>query len=149
MFLSFFTLTPLFEIFKSLQNYWNRVTCITSFDKYLEFFKSYSTLSFCSDLVSYRFKNMFLKEPLTRWFCLQTYEGQRRSKVHLVGIERTTSKYHQVVIKVTIGLLFCPSTVWYSVALWLTRRCILLVYDGLCLKLFREAKVMIFIRSDW
>ena len=53
------------KIFKSLQNYWHRVTDITSFGKRLESSLGH-TLNFCPNLVQYRFKNMYLKESPTR-----------------------------------------------------------------------------------
>ena len=52
------------KIFKSLQNYWHRVTYSTSFGNRLESSLGY-TLNFCPNLVQYRFKNMYLKESLT------------------------------------------------------------------------------------
>ena len=52
------------KIFKSLLNYWHRVTDITSFGKRLESSLGH-TLNFCPNLVQYRFKNMYLKESPT------------------------------------------------------------------------------------
>ena len=45
---------------KTLQNYWLRVTDITSFGKHLESSLGH-TLNFCPNLVQYRFKKMYLK----------------------------------------------------------------------------------------
>ena len=53
------------KIFKVLQNYWQRVTNITSFGKRTGRFSGY-TQTFCQNLEIYRFKNVFLKESLTR-----------------------------------------------------------------------------------
>ena len=53
------------KIFNGLQNYWHRVTNITSFGKLTGRFLGYSQ-TFCQNLETYRFNNMFLKESLTR-----------------------------------------------------------------------------------
>ena len=53
------------KIFKSLQNYWHRVTDITSFGKLLESYLGH-TLNFCRNLVIFRSKNICKKESLTR-----------------------------------------------------------------------------------
>ena len=58
-------LISILKIFKSLQNYWHRVTDIPSFGKHLESSLGH-TLNFCPNLVQYRFKNMYLKESPTR-----------------------------------------------------------------------------------
>ena len=52
------------NIFRSLPNYWHRVTDITNFEKLFES-SSCHTLSIYPNLVKYRFKNMFLKELVT------------------------------------------------------------------------------------
>ena len=56
------------KIFKSLPNYWHRVTDIIRLEK--KHVSNYSghTLTFYLNLVKYNFKNMFLKERLTRSF---------------------------------------------------------------------------------
>ena len=57
-------LISILKIFKSLQNFWHRVTDITSFGK--RFGSSLGhTLNFCPNLVKYRFRIMFHKESLT------------------------------------------------------------------------------------
>ena len=79
------------KIFKSLQNYWHRVTDITSFEKHLESSLGHS-LSFYPNLVKYRFKNMIMKEflpGLLRWSSLQTMEDQSRSDFGLAGLENS------------------------------------------------------------
>ena len=55
------------SILKSLNHFMTTytVTEITSFEKHLERF-SFHTLSFYPNLVTYRFKNVVLKESLTR-----------------------------------------------------------------------------------
>ena len=53
------------KIFKLLSNYLHRVTDITCFEKHLESSSS-DTLTYCLNLLKCRFKNMFLKEYLTR-----------------------------------------------------------------------------------
>ena len=52
------------KAFKSLQNFWRRVTDITSFGKRLGNSLGH-TLNFCPNLVKYRFRIMFHKESLT------------------------------------------------------------------------------------
>ena len=54
------------KIFKSLQNYWLGDTDVISFGKSLESSLGH-TLNFCPNLVQYRFKNMYPKEPLIRF----------------------------------------------------------------------------------
>ena len=79
------------KIFKSLQNFWRRVTDITSFRKRLESSLGH-TLNFCLNLVQYCFQNIYQKESLT-WsstvILSQTKEGQSRSEFHLVGLENS------------------------------------------------------------
>ena len=57
-------LISILKIFKSIQNYWHRLTDIRSFEKYLEI-SSGHTLSFCPNFVHYRFKNMYPKLDLS------------------------------------------------------------------------------------
>ena len=52
------------KIFKSLQNFWHRITDITSFGKRLGSSLGH-TLNFCPNLVQYRFRIMYHKESLT------------------------------------------------------------------------------------
>ena len=54
------------KIVQSLDNYWHGVTDFTSFDKHLEG-SPFHILSFCPNLVKYRFKNMFPKESFTQF----------------------------------------------------------------------------------
>ena len=101
------------KIIKSLQNYWDRVTDITSFGNRSESSLSH-TLNFCLNFVQYRFKNMYFKEHspcLLRWSCLQTKEGQKRNEFHLVGLRRR--QYDPVIIERTIGLVLGPFTALY------------------------------------
>ena len=56
-------LISILKIVKSLQNFWHRVTDITSFGKRLGSLGH--TLNFCPNLVKYRFRIMYHKESLT------------------------------------------------------------------------------------
>ena len=53
------------KIFKSLQNFWHRVTDITSFGKHLGSCLGHTLKHFCPNLVQYRFRIMYHKESLT------------------------------------------------------------------------------------
>ena len=57
-------LISILKIFKSLQNFWHRVTDITSFWKRLGTSLGH-TLNFCPNLVQYRFRIMYHKESHT------------------------------------------------------------------------------------
>ena len=111
-------LTFILKIFKLLQKYFHRVTNIISFEKHLES-SSCHTLSFCLNLLKYRFKNMFLKESLIR--SSTVYKLRRvKCQIHFVSsgskiIKRLRRrKYDQVIIERTIYLVLGPSTALYS-----------------------------------
>ena len=75
--------------FIKLQHFLIRVTHIDYLEKKIVI-SSGHTLSFCSNLVKYRSKNMFPKESLTRSSkssSLQTKEDQGISEFNLVGLE--------------------------------------------------------------
>ena len=64
------------------------VTDITSLEKHMERCTS-NTLSFCLNLLKYRFNNMFLKEYISPGFLQWSFFKLRRvkPKAHLVGLE--------------------------------------------------------------
>ena len=66
-------------------NYWHRVTDMTSFERYLES-SSGHTMTFYLNFVSRICFGRNLSSRLLRWSSLQTKEGQIRSKFCLVGL---------------------------------------------------------------
>ena len=66
------------KIFKSIQDYWHRVTDITSFEKHSES-SSGHTLSSCQNLVKCRFYRN-LSPDLLWWSCLQT-KGSKAQRI--------------------------------------------------------------------
>ena len=110
--------TSILEIFKSLLNFWHRVTDITSFEKHFESY-SVDTVIFCPNLVKYRFEKMFrrnLKPSLLQWSSLQTKEGQILGATNFVSsyskidIRFRRWKYDSMIIERIIELVFYPST---------------------------------------
>ena len=84
-------LISILKIFKSLQNFWHRVTDITSFGKRLVSSLGH-TLNFCPYLVKYRFRIMFHKESLTlsSMVILSTnFWGSKAKRIYLVGLENS------------------------------------------------------------
>ena len=150
-------LISILKNFKSLQNYWHRVTDITSFGKRLESSLGH-TLNFCPNLVQYRFKNMYLKESLTRSSTVILSTNQGGSKAKRIS-SRRARKWSNAFVVVSMTM---RSSVWLkvlclpllqpctyhslSVALWLTRR--LGLYDGPCLNLLRGDRILIPVPSD-
>ena len=122
-----FSIKKIWTMFKSLQNYWNRVTDITKFEKDEKILQVILALSFCPNMVKYRFKNIFQRNRspgLLLWSGLQTKEGQRRisSDAKIVKSLRHR-KYDQVIIKRTIVLWFAFLPFYslvQTIALWLT-----------------------------
>ena len=55
------------KYFKLLLNYWQRVTDITSFEEHLESSQGHN-LNLYLNMVKYRFKNMFQKDSLHKYF---------------------------------------------------------------------------------
>ena len=73
------------KFFKSITNYWHRVTDMTSFEKYLESCSDH-TMTFYLNFVSRICFGRNLSRRLLQWSSLQTKEGQIRSKFRLVGL---------------------------------------------------------------
>ena len=96
------------------------VTDITSFGKRLESSEGH-TLNFCSNLVQYLFKNMYVKESLIRSFCgYHVYKLRRvKGEVNFIssGFEKVKRlrrrQYDPAIIERTIGLVLCPFTALY------------------------------------
>ena len=104
------------KIFKSLQNYWHRVTYITSFVKRRDRRSLGHTMNFCPNLVQYRFKNMYQKETFTYLvYKLRRVEGEANfiSSVSKVVKRLRWRQYDPAIIERTIGLVFGPFTVLY------------------------------------
>ena len=78
-------LISILKIFKSLQNFWHRVTDITSFEKRLGSSLGH-TLNFCPNLVKDRFRIMYHKESLTlsSTVILSTnFEGSKAKRIFI------------------------------------------------------------------
>ena len=73
------------KFFKSIPNYWHRVTDMTSFERYLESCSDH-TMTFYLNFVSRICFGRNLSRRLLRWSSLQTKQGQKRSKFRLVGL---------------------------------------------------------------
>ena len=122
------------KIFKSLPNYWHRVTDITSFEKHLKN-SSGHILSFYPNLVKYRskqnrestkgysrwkVKNMFRKESHPFLYGDLVYKLRRvQCEANFVSSGSKTikrlrrQKYDPVIIERTKGLVLGPSTALY------------------------------------
>ena len=75
----------IFKFFKSIPNYWHRVTDMTSFEKYLKSCSDH-TMTFYLNFVSRICFGRNLSRRLLRWSSLQTKEDQIRRKFRLVGL---------------------------------------------------------------
>ena len=73
------------KFFKLLQNYWHRITVMTSFEIYLES-RSGHTITFYPNVVSRICFGRNISRGLLRWSSLQTKEGQMQSKFRLAGL---------------------------------------------------------------
>ena len=143
------------KIFKSLSNYWHRVTCITSFERYLES-SSCHTLNilwsgvlrfqeYVSDGISHPFLNCDLFYKLQSVKCKANFVSSGSKIVKRLRCR----KYDQVIIERTIGLVFGTSSGLYRSFLkhsTLTdmRRGL---YDGTCPNLLRGDKALILVPS--
>ena len=108
------------KIFKSLQNYWYRVTDITSFGKCLESSLGH-TLNFCPNLVQYRFQ-----EYVSKGIAHPVFYGDLVYKLRRVKSETNfissgwkivkrirRRQYDPVIIERTIGLVRGPFATLY------------------------------------
>ena len=114
-------LISILNIFKSLQTYFAGVADITSFGTRLESYLG-PTRNFCPNLVQYRFKNMYLKQSLTRssTVILSCYKLRRvKSETNFISpgskiVERLRRRqYDPVIIERTIGRVLCLFTALY------------------------------------
>ena len=109
------------KIFKSLQNFWHRVTDITSFGKRLGS-SSGHTLNFCPNLVKYRFRIMFHKEsptlPSTVIFFYKLRRVKGEANFISSGCKISKRLRHRqcdpAIIERTIGLVLGPFTALYG-----------------------------------
>ena len=107
------------QVFRSLLNCWHTVAYITNFGKRSGSSEGH-TLNFCQNLVQYRSRICIKKNPspgILRWSCLQTKEGQKHSKFHLVGYKIVKClrhrQYDQGIIEGTIGFVLGLVTALY------------------------------------
>ena len=121
-------LISILKIFKSLQNYWHRVTDIKSFGKRYESSLGH-TLNFCPNLVKYRSKNMYLKESPPVFYGDLVYKPRRvKSDSNFISsgskiVKRLRSRqYDPEIIERTIGIVLGPFTALYRTFL---KRCTL------------------------
>ena len=111
-------LISILKIFKSLQNFWHRVTDITSFGKRLGSSLGH-TLNFCPNLLQYRFRIMYNKEPLTLSSTVVLSTNFGGSKVKRISSRRARENACDVVstthaiIERTIGLVLGLFTALY------------------------------------
>ena len=106
------------KIFKSLQNYWHRVTDITSFGQHLE--SSFvHTLNFYPNLVQYRFKNIHVSKGITHsvFYGDLVYKLRRvKGEANFISsgskiVKRIRRRqYDPAIIERTIGLVLGPFT---------------------------------------
>ena len=111
-------------MFKSLQNFWHRVTDITSFETRLGSYLGH-TLNFCPNLMQYRFRNMYHNESLTRSSTVNmstNLGGSKAKRIYISSgskivkrlqkiVKRLKSRrYDPAIIEKTIGLVLDPFT---------------------------------------
>ena len=103
----------------SLQNYWHRVTDITSFGKQLESFLGH-TLNFCPNLVQYPFQNVSKRITYPVFHDDLVYKLRRiKGETNFISSGSKIVKclrrrqYDPVIIGRTIGLVLGPLTALY------------------------------------
>ena len=107
------------KMFKSIPNYWHRVSDITSVWKRLES-SSGHTRNFYPNWVQYRFKKMFQKESLLLSYTDLIYKLRTVNKAaNFISsgskiVKRLRRRqYNPVIIERTIGLVLGPSKTLY------------------------------------